>query len=270
MEPVDFTAFQSYLKKTSGLVLSADKAYLVESRLNPLVRQYQMENLSAIANEIRRGVNRALLRDVTEAMTTNETSFLRDGKPFENFKKFVLPLLLEKKAATKKFRIWSSACSSGQEPYTLAMFLKEEGIKLAGWNIEIVATDLSNDILTKAKQGEYSQFEVQRGLPITLLMKYFTQKEDRWQIKPEIQQMITFKQVNLLEDFRALGKFDIIFCRNVLIYFDAPTKKDVLERMAQLCDGQTSLFLGGAETVIGITDHWKPYPQVNGLYIPSS
>ena len=268
MEPAVFTVLQEYVKKSSGLVLTEDKAYLLESRLTPLVRQYQLPDIAALSNEIKKAANRPLLKAVTDAMTTNETSFLRDGKPFDNFKKIMLPDLLQRNAATKRIRIWSSACSSGQEPYTLAMLLKEEGTKLAGWTIEILATDLSNDILEKAKKGEYSQFEVQRGLPVTMLMKYFVQKEDRWQIKPEIQQMITFRSANLLEPYVTMGKFDVIFCRNVLIYFDAPTKKDVLERMRGTGDANTYLVLGGAETVIGLTDKWKPLPNVSGTYIP--
>ncbi len=270
MDSAVFAILQDYLKKSSGLVLTEDKGYLLESRLTPLVRQYQLTDIAALANEIKKGINRPLLKDVTEAMTTNETSFLRDGKPFDNFKKIMLPDLLQRNAATKRIRIWSSACSSGQEPYTLAMLLKEEGIKLAGWNIEIMATDLSTEILEKAKKGEYSQFEVQRGLPVTMLMKYFTQKEDRWQIKPEIQQMINFRPANLLESYLTLGKFDIIFCRNVLIYFDAPTKKEVLERMRGVAENNAYLVLGGAETVIGLTDKWKPLPNVSGTYIPGA
>lgn len=269
MEQSTFDIFQNYLKKSSGLVLTFDKVYLLESRLTPLAREYQIPDLMTMANEVRKGGNPALLKAITDAMTTNETSFLRDGKPFDHFKKIMLPDLIQRNAGSKKIRIWSAACSSGQEPYTLAMLLKEEGLKLAGWQFEIIATDLSNDILAKAKQGEYSQFEVQRGLPITMLMKYFTQKEDRWQIKPEIQSMVTFKAFNLLEDFRALGKFDLVFCRNVLIYFDAPTKKDVMERMLGLGDKNLYMVLGGAETVIGLTDKWKPHPAASGVFIPN-
>jgi chemotaxis protein methyltransferase CheR len=266
MNAADFDIFAGYLKKSSGLMLTPDKTYLIESRLTPIMRDLNMPDLSAMAAEVKRGIDRRLLQRITEAMTTNETSFLRDGRPFEAFKKTLLPALMEKNAATRKIRIWSAACSSGQEPYTLAMMLKEEGAKLAGWNVEILATDLSTEILDKAKKAEYSQFEVQRGLPIQLLMKYFTQIGDRWQIKPEIRDMVNYKPVNLLEDFSIFGKFDLVFCRNVLIYFDPSTKKSILERMAPMTPKHGYLVLGGAETVIGITEKWAGVPTLNGIY----
>ncbi len=268
MNAADFDILSTYLKKASGLVLTADKTYLLESRLTPIVREMNLADLSALAAEVKRGANQNLLKRVTDAMTTNETSFMRDGKPFDNFKKVMLPALLEKNAASRRIRIWSAACSSGQEPYTLAMMLKEEGSKLNGWNIEILGTDLSAEILDKAKKGEYSQFEVQRGLPIQMLMKYFTQVGDRWQIKDDILKMVTYKPVNLLDNFSEFGKLDIIFCRNVLIYFDAATKKNILERMAPMLPPHGYLVLGGAETVIGVTEKWAPVPGVSGTYQP--
>jgi chemotaxis protein methyltransferase CheR len=266
MNSIDFDIFATYLRKASGLVLTQEKAYLLESRLTPLIREMNIADLSTLAIEVRRATNQALMKRIVDVMTTNETSFLRDGKPFDNFRKFVLPALVQKNAATKKIRIWSAACSSGQEPYTLAMLWREEAVKYPGWSLEIVGTDISSEILAKAKAGEYSQFEVQRGLPIQLLMKYFTQNGDRWQIKPDIQNMVSFKSANLLESFAAFGKFDIIFCRNVLIYFDAAMKKDILERMSGSINPNGYLVLGGAETVIGVTEKWAPVPDMSGLY----
>lgn len=268
MNTADFDIFSSFLKKSSGLVLTPDKSYLLESRLTPIIRDLNIADLSTLASEIRRGANQPLLKRVIDAMTTNETSFLRDGKPFDHFRKIMLPALMQKNAATKKIRIWSAACSSGQEPYTLAMLWREEAAKFPGWTLEIVATDLSAEILDRAKAGDYSQFEVQRGLPIQLLMKYFTQVGDRWQVKPDIKSIVSYKPANLLEDFTPFGKFDIVFCRNVLIYFDAATKKDILERMPAAVNRDGFLVLGGAETVIGVTEKWAPVPDISGIYTP--
>jgi chemotaxis protein methyltransferase CheR len=264
----EFDVLQKFLKKSSGLVITPDKMYLLESRLLPIAKIFNLPDLSALARAVAAGLDKKLLQDVMEAMTTNETSFMRDGKPFERFKKIMLPHLLEEKKLTKQLRIWCAACSSGQETYTLAMLLKEEAAKLAGWNIEIVATDISNDILERARAGVYTQFEVQRGLPIQFLVKYFTQNGDKWHIKPELKQGITFKPGNLLENFGILGKFDLIFCRNVLIYFDTPTKGEILGRMHGALNKPGYVVLGGAETVLGVTDKLKPLPNHSGVCVP--
>ena len=264
----DFDLLCRLLKERSGLVLTRDKAYLLESRLLPVARKRNMKSLDDLIAALRGRPETDLLRDVIEAMTTNESFFFRDIKPFDQFRNFVLPQLLKLRAAKKSIRIWSAACSSGQEPYSLAMILSEEKAKLPGWTIEIVATDLSTEILEKAQQGVYSQFEVQRGLPIQLLVKYFKQQGDRWQIDPAIRGMVRYRALNLLEDFIHLGHFDVIFCRNVLIYFDQPTKTLVLERMARILPQDGFLYLGGAETVIGITDKFQSLPEQRGIYCP--
>jgi chemotaxis protein methyltransferase CheR len=199
-------------------------------------------------------------------MTTNESFFFRDNKPFDLFKDSVLPQLLESRASRKKIRIWCAAASTGQEPYSLAIILKELSVKLAGWNIEIVGTDLSQKVLDKAKMGLFSQFEVQRGLPIQMLIKYFNQVGELWQISEEIRNMVSFRKFNLLDPYTLLGSFDVIFCRNVLIYFDQPTKTEVLEKMRKLLPNDGTLFLGAAETVLGITDKFKPVQGQRGLY----
>jgi chemotaxis protein methyltransferase CheR len=264
----DFDLLCRLLKERSGLVLTRDKAYLLESRLLPVARKRNMKSLDDLIAALRGRPETDLLRDVIEAMTTNESFFFRDNKPIDQFRNFVLPQLLKLRAAKKSIRIWSAACSSGQEPYSLAMILSEEKAKLPGWTIEIVATDLSTEILEKAQQGVYSQFEVQRGLPIQLLVKYFKQQGDRWQIDPAIRGMVRYRALNLLEDFVHLGHFDVIFCRNVLIYFDQPTKTLVLERMARILPQDGFLYLGGAETVIGITDKFQSLPEQRGIYCP--
>ncbi len=266
MNVTDFELIAQLLKERSGLALNKEKAYLLESRLNPVARKWNFSGFDELAQAIRTNNDEALLVDVTEAMTTNESFFFRDQRPFEQFNDIVLPHLLEARAAKRSFRIWSAACSSGQEPYTLAMLLKEHADKLAGWRVEIVATDLSNEILDKAKEGLYSQFEVQRGLPITLLVKHFVQVGDRWQIDDSLTKMIKFQQFNLLGDFSSLGRFDVVFCRNVLIYFDMPTKTRVLEGIADLLPPDGFLYLGGAETVLGTTDRFQIIPGQRGIY----
>jgi chemotaxis protein methyltransferase CheR len=203
-------------------------------------------------------------------MTTNESFFFRDIKPFEQFTGFVLPALIKARADKKVIRIWSAACSSGQEPYTLAMLLAEQAAKLAGWRVEILATDLSTEILEKAEAGQYSQFEVQRGLPIQYLVKYFKQQGDRWQIDAGLRGRVKFRTFNLLEDPTSLGTFDVIFCRNVLIYFDQPTKTTVLSRLHKIMTPDGFLYLGGAETVLGISDKFQAAPEHRGIYRPTS
>jgi chemotaxis protein methyltransferase CheR len=267
MKQENFNWLCRYLLDNTGLVLGPDKLYLVESRLSPVAREFNTGDLDGLTETLRSGRNADLQRDVIDAMMTNESFFFRDGKPFDQFKQVVLPRLLQNRAAQKSFRIWSAACSTGQEPYTLAMILKEEQAKLAGWRVEIVGTDLSRDALDRARQGVYSQFEVQRGLPITLLVKYFTQNGDRWQISPELKNNISFRELNLLSDFASLGTFDVVFCRNVLIYFDQPTKARILEKISRMMPADGVLYLGGAETVLGVTEKFAPMPAQRGIYV---
>lgn len=268
MNVSDFEIMANLLKERSGLVLSQDKAYLLESRLSSVARKWDFSGFDKLSGALRVGGNEQLVRDVTEAMTTNESFFFRDTKPFDQFREIVLPQMMATRGSNRSFKIWCAACSSGQEPYSLAMILKEKSAALAGWNIEILATDLSEEILGKATKGEYTQFEVQRGLPVTLLVKYFTQNGERWQIKPEIQRMVRFKPFNLLDNPVTLGKFDVVFCRNVLIYFDQETKAKVLDGIAKLLPDDGFLFLGGAETILGLTEKFKLIPGRRGIYGP--
>ncbi|MCF8465906.1 MAG: protein-glutamate O-methyltransferase [Sneathiella sp.] len=266
MNSQDFQLFGEIVRSRSGLVLTEEKVYLLESRLVPLARRRGLESLENLAEEVRRHRDERLLAEITEAMTTNETFFFRDNKPFETFKDVVLPQLLKSRGARKSLRIWNAACSTGQEPYSLAMLLKEEAAKMAGWRVEIMATDISNEVLEKAKAGLYSQFEVQRGLPIQLLMKHFQQVGEMWQIDSSIRAMVKFQNKNLLEDLSSLGQFDVVFCRNVLIYFDQPTKTKVLNQVHKILAEDGALFLGGAETVLGICDSFKPVDGQRGVY----
>ena len=266
MTVTDFEFICQILRERSGLVLTNDKAYLLESRLLPVARKWKLATFDDLVRVIRTKMDEAVVRDVVEAMTTNESFFFRDTKPFDQFKALVLPALLKSRAANRTIRIWSAACSSGQEPYSLAMILSESAAQLNGWKIEIVGTDLSTEILNRAKEGMYSQFEVQRGLPITMLVKYFAQIGDRWQINAKIRGMVQYKEFNLLQDPMPLGRFDVVFCRNVLIYFDQPTKTRVLNSVSKLMPEDGFLFLGGAETVLGITDKFQMVPGQRGVY----
>ena len=266
MSPAEYDYLRQFLKSRSGLVLSNEKQYLIESRLLPVARKAGLQSIAALVAKLKEPRETVLAEAVVEAMTTNESFFYRDKTPFEHFTQMMMPELLKARASQKKIRIWCAAASTGQEPYTLAMCLKEMESKLAGWRIEILGTDISNEVLDRAKAGTYTQFEVQRGLPIQLLLKYFTQQGESWTISPQLRSMVQWKKFNLLDSFAGFGQFDIVFCRNVLIYFDQPTKAKVLESISRQMPQDGVLYLGGAETVLGITDKFKPVEGQRGLY----
>jgi chemotaxis protein methyltransferase CheR len=268
--PLDYDFLRRLLRQRSGLVLSADKQYLVESRLLPVARKAGLAGLAALVEALRFGENEALMNMVVEAMATNESFFFRDKIPFEHLRTIVMPALLAARRTHRTIRIWCAAASTGQEPYSLTMCLKQMEHELIGWRIEILATDLCGEVLEKARHGLYSQFEVQRGLPIQLLIRYFTQVGELWQIAPEFRAMVKYRQLNLLSDFANLGIFDLIFCRNVLIYFDQQTKVDVLNRLARVTAGDGFLVLGAAETVVGLTESFKVFGDRHGLYVPNA
>jgi chemotaxis protein methyltransferase CheR len=266
--PPDYEYLRKLLRDRSGLDLSTDKQYLIESRLLPLSRKSGLPGISELVQKIKAG-SADITTQVVEAMTTNETFFFRDKLPFDHFRDSIMPEILQTRASRRSIRIWCAAGSTGQEPYSLAMCLKEMSAAITGWRIEILATDLSQEVLEKSKAGIYSQFEVQRGLPIQLLVKYFTQTGEFWQVNAEIRAMVQHRQLNLLHDFSHLGVFDVIFCRNVLIYFDQDTKIHIFGRLAQATEPDGFLALGAAETVVGLTDAFKPYSERRGLYRPS-
>ena len=271
MTPLDYEFLRKVLKERSGLDLSADKQYLVESRLVPLARKAGLAGITELVQKIvKAGSADALTTEVVEAMTTNETFFFRDKIPFDHLKDTMLPALLQARAARRSLRIWCAASSTGQEPYSIAMCLKGLGAAIAGWKIDIVATDLSQGVLEKSKAGIFSQFEVQRGLPIQMLVKHFAQVGDMWQLNADIRSMVQHRQLNLLQDFGYLGTFDVIFCRNVLIYFDQDTKAGIFERLARVVESDGFMVLGAAESVVGISDAFKPLPDRRGLYRPNT
>lgn len=274
MRDDDYLFIARLVKEKSGLALSGDKHYLVESRLQPIAREMGIDDLSAFINQLRRPDAAKLRNDVVEAMTTNESSFFRDKVPFEHFSNVMMPYFLDARATKKHLRIWCAAASTGQEPYSLAMCLQEMAPRLIGWRIEILGTDISTQALDRAKAGRYSQFEVQRGLPPHMLAKYFVQKPDStgdvWEVLPTIRSMVSYQKFNLLDHFTAFGTFDIIFCRNVLIYFDPQTKSDVLDRLARVLAPDGFMMLGAAETIVGLTEAFQPVSNKRGLYAPTA
>lgn len=268
MAPEDFQLISELLKQRSGLSITKEKMYLIESRLQPIARSHGYADLSDFIRRALRPANPDIEHEVVQAMTTNETMFFRDLKPFTQLRERIIPHWRAQHPARQKLRIWSAACSSGQEPYTIAMSLKEETAALSGCDIDIVASDLSEKVVEKAIKGVYSQFEVQRGLPIQMLIKYFEQGEENcWRVKDTIKRMVHFQSHNLLHDATRFGTFDIIFCRNVLIYFDTETKLAVLNRLAGMLNPPGFLVLGSAETVFGLDSPFEPYENESGVYV---
>jgi chemotaxis protein methyltransferase CheR len=260
-----FATIAEVLKARSGLVVGPDKLYLLETRLAPIIKRENLRDLSELSTRLRPGS--ALERDVVEAMTTNESLFFRDTKPFDSIRKSVLPRLHAARPAGTTLRIWSAAASTGQEAYSIAMVVAELSGSMPGRRVEIVGTDLAREPLERARAGLYSQFEIQRGLPMQMLVKHFAKEDGQWRIKQALRDAVSFREWNLLSDLKPLGSFDIIFCRNVLIYFDPPTKRRVLDALAKQMPADGVMFLGGAETVLGLTEAFKPVPGENGTYM---
>lgn len=268
MSTFDMAFLAAFLKAGSGLILAGDKSYLVESRLQPVAVRHRCGTVTELIDRLKVFPPEGLKRDVLEAMTTNETSFFRDSSPFEALKSKVLPTLIKARQTTRRLRILCAAASTGQEPYSIAMLLREFAPGLEGWRLEITGTDIDTAVLARAEAGSYSKFEVQRGLPVTMLVKHFEQlDDDAWRIKPHVRDLVTFRTANLLQDQPGLGLFDVIFCRNVLIYFDPATKAAVLGRLSNHLAEDGALFLGGAETVIGISDKFALAAGTRGVYV---
>ncbi len=270
MKPRSFAVFAALLRAGSGLVIGPDKTYLLETRLAPLLKERGLPDLDALAAHVLPGGDGVLERRVIDAMTTNESFFFRDDKPFVHFRTQALPRLHAARPASVKLRVWSAAASAGQEAYSLAMILAEDRAQLGGRGVEIIGTDISREQTLRAQAGLYNQFEVQRGLPIQFLVKYFRKDGSNWRVTDAIRAMASFREWNLLADLRPLGQFDVVFCRNVLIYFDQPTKRQALEAIARQMPRDGLLYLGGAETVLGITDRFAPVPGVHGVYAPAA
>lgn len=273
MNPSTFQFLAGIVKQRSGGVLTADQGYMLDTRLAPLLKREGMASLDALALKLRGPGSEKLAQDMTELLTTNESHFFRDGKPFEHLKE-LLPALHRARAPGIPIRVWSAACSTGQEAYSIAIILAEMqeigDASLKARRFEIIGTDLTQAVLDRAREAVFTQFEVQRGLPVRQLMKHFTQTDSRWRAKDHLRAYTKFQQANLLTDLRAFGRFDVIFCRNVLIYFDMPTKSRVLGGLAGQLAADGSLYLGAAETALGITDRLEPILGQRGVYRPAS
>ncbi len=266
MTPEDFQFIAKTIKQRAGIILAENKLYLVVTRLAPLSRKHAFADTSELIRVLRNSPDSPLMDEVVDAMTTNETFFFRDKWPFETFSNDILPYVIKARGNNKTIRIWSAAASTGQEAYSLAMAINEKRDDLGGCRFEIVGTDISTESLNRAREGRYTQFEVQRGLPIPMLVKYFNKSNDFWFVNQELKSMVSFRTLNLLGDFHDLGKFDVVFCRNVMIYFDNPTKTEIFNRIRQQMRDDGVLLLGGAETIIGITDKFRIIPGIRGVY----
>ena len=267
----DFLYLERLLRERSGLALTREKAYLVNTRLRPIMEERGHKTISDLLGEMRRKPKDGFVEDVVDAMTTNESLFFRDRKPFEALTEMMLPTLAQARPRSRPIRIWCAAASTGQEPYSIAILLQENASRLPARKVEILATDLSRAALKRAQSGEFTAFEVGRGMPKHYLERYFTRGERNHHfIVPEVRDRVRFQYRNLLESFEGLGRFDIVFCRNVLIYFDQPTKRDVLERIAAVMSPDGYLVLGGPETTLGLTDEFRRHADWRNVYERSS
>jgi chemotaxis protein methyltransferase CheR len=251
----------AYLRKlvydSSAIVLEADKRYLLEARLGPMLTRERLGSFDELVARLN-GSNAGQLRQrVLEAMTTHETSFFRDLHPFNLFRKTIVPRLLNERGATKRVNIWCGASSTGQEPYTLAFILKECGLQLGGWTVDFMASDISEEVLTRARNGAFTQLEVNRGLPAPMLIKFFDKIGLDWQVKADVRKMINFRKINLMEALPPMPDMDVVFLRNVLIYFDVPTKKRILGRLARVIRPGGYLFLGTVESTHNLTTDFQ-------------
>jgi len=253
----EFNYVRRLVLEQSSIVLEEDKGYLVESRLSTLARREGFASLTRLVERLQSEPFSGLHRRAVEAMTTNETSFFRDFNPFEALKKAVIPDLMEKRAQTRELTIWCAACSAGQEPYTLGMLLREHFPSLVSWRIRILATDLSSEILSRAREGRYSQLEVNRGLPASYLVKYFQKEGCNWQLREDIRRMVEFQITNLASAWPPLPPMDIIMMRNVLIYFGMDTKKEILAKVRRALKPDGYFFMGGAETTFNLDDSFE-------------
>ncbi len=265
MNDEDFIYLAELLRRRSGLMLPSHKAHLIENRLSPVMTRYGLKNVRALIKELRLSRDK-LARDVVEAMTTNETSFFRDRSVFAQFRDVVLPAMLAQRGNAKRLRIWCAACSTGQEPYSVAMVLDDYKLAAKGWSVDLIATDISTAAIARAQEGVYSPFEVQRGLPIRRLVTHFSQDGDNWRASESLRQLVTFRNFNLLDSYGWLDDIDIIFCRNLLIYFNSKTKIQVLEKMHETLSQDGALVLGPQESMVGLTQGFHQGHDLPGFF----
>lgn len=250
----DFAYLRRLVREHAAVVLDEDKQYLADLHLEPVAIASGFDSIASLVAHLRTHPFSSLHHKAIDALVTKETLFFRDIYPFEALQKHILPQLIEQQQTERNLNIWCAACSSGQEPYSIAMLMREHFPLLANWNVQLIASDYSRHILARARQGRYSQLEVKRGLPPNLRQKYFYPEGNEWQIKDEIRSLVDFRQLNLIEPWPSLPQMDIIFLRNVLIYFDTPTKKAILNKLKQVLKPDGYLFLGGGETTINLDD----------------
>ena len=265
MNQKDFAYLAELLHRRSGLVLTQQKTHLVEGRLAPVMSRFGFKESGALVRELRHG-HEALAIAVIEAMTTNDSAFFRDRRTFEEFRDIVLPELLNRRAGSKRLRIWCAACAAGQEPYSIAMILEDNNLLAQGWTVDLIASDLNSQMIARAEDGLYSQFEVQRGLPIRRLVRNFTQEGSNWRISKNLRRMVAFRIFNLLDSYGWLMEVDVVFCRNVLMYFDRKTRVSVIDRIADMLAPDGALLVGPAESISGLTIDFLQTDEAPGLY----
>jgi chemotaxis protein methyltransferase CheR len=267
MTDQEFEVICKLLHERSAIALDSSKRYLVESRLAPVLRRLNLNSIGDLVVQLRDQPANGLYRQIVEAMVTTESSFFRDHHPFEALRKGVIPDMLERRRGERRLHIWCAASSHGQEPYSIAMLIREHFPELAGWKVSLLASDLSQEVLARAREGRFNQVEVNRGLPAPLLVKYFDQHGTDWQLKPVIRNMVDFQEINLAQPWPLLPRMDLVLIRNVMIYFDVETKKTILAKLARLLKPDGYLILGGAETTINLDNSYRRVePLKAGLY----
>ncbi|MFT5080182.1 MAG: chemotaxis protein methyltransferase CheR [Planctomycetota bacterium] len=249
---LDFDYVRNIVRKKSAILLDDNKEYLVEMRLSALAQKEGIDDVKSLISDVRENGNVKLRDLMVEAMTTNETSFFRDRHPFDVMREKIIPEMMEKRASSRTLKVWCGAASTGQEPYSLAILLHDCMPHISSWDVKITATDISPEVLEKAENGLYTQHEVGRGLPVTMLVKNFNRKGLEWQVKDHLKALVDYRRFNLVEPWVGLPKFDIIFMRNVLIYFDTDVKKQILTNALKYLAPDGYLFLGGSETLLGL------------------
>jgi chemotaxis protein methyltransferase CheR len=264
MTDQEFDVIRRLLLERSAIVLEPGKEYLVETRLAPLLRQHRLNSIGELIAQFRGQPDNGLRRQVVEAMVTTESSFFRDHHPFETLRKVVLPDLIGRRRNERRLHVWCAASSHGQEPYSIALLVREHFPELSGWKVSLLASDLSREVLARARAGRYNQIEVNRGLPAALLVKYFEQHGTDWHLKPDIRSMVDFQEINLAQPLPYLPRMDLVLVRNVMIYFDVATKKAILGRVARLLRPDGYLVLGGAETTYNLDDSYRRVESLKG------
>jgi len=259
ISPPDFEYIAALVRSRAAIVIEPGKEYFVETRLEPLAKKLGYESLTEMIHDLKtRSISDGLHGPVIDALTTNETYFFRDCHPFDSLRRFILPQLIERHQLSRQIAVWSAACATGQEPYSLAMLIRESFPQLRNWNIQIVGSDISASSLDRARAGAYSQFEVNRGLPAASLIKHFTEENGMWVLKDDIRRMVQFRAQNLLDPWPGAHSWDIILLRNVMIYFDNAAKQNILRRMRASLGPDGLLVLGSAETTINLDPGWEP------------